>query len=87
MSTKLFVIKNENDGVIAFYAELEKAKSALKSIYDTTINFKYCDYEINVYDLVDDEYMITNVSYTYRFDRFSTNTRDVNEDVTKKKEE
>ena len=75
MSTKLFVIKNENDGVIAFYAELEKAKSALKSIYDTTINFKYCDYEINVYDLVDDEYMIANVRYTYRFDRFSTNTR------------
>ena len=57
MSTQLFVVKNENDGAIAFYAELEKAKSALKSIYDTTIDFKYCGYEIQVYELVDGEYI------------------------------
>lgn len=74
MSTKLFVIKNASDGVIAFYAELEKAKSALKSIYDTTIDFKYCGYEIQVYELVDGEYMVTSVSYTYEYrsDRFSS---------------
>ena len=73
MSTQLFVVKNETDGAIAFYAELEKAKSALKSIYDTTIDFKYWDYEIQVYDLVDGEYVVTSVSYMYeyRLDRFS----------------
>ena len=65
MSIQLFVVKNETDGAIAFYAELEKAKCALKSIYDTTIDFKYCDYEIQVYQLVDGEYVLTSVSYTY----------------------
>ena len=74
MSSKLFVIKNEKDGVIAFYAELEKAKSALKSIYDEAIDFKYYDYEIGVYELIDGEYVKSNVGYTYeyRFDVFAT---------------
>ena len=71
---QLFVIKNENDGAVAFYTELEKAKGALKSIYNETADFKIYNYEINVYDLIDDEYVITNVSYTYRFDIFSSNT-------------
>ena len=77
MSTQLFVVKNETDGAIAFYAELEKAKSTLKSIYEATIDFKHYDYEIQVHDLVDGEYVLTNVSYTYeyRFDRFSTSPK------------
>ena len=71
---QLFLIKNENDGAVAFYTELEKAKRALKSIYNETVNFKIYNYEINVYDLIDDEYVITNVTYTYRFDIFLSNT-------------
>jgi hypothetical protein len=73
MSNKIFVIKNDR-GIVAFYADLEKAKNELKNIYKATIDFKYFDYEINVYDLVDNEYKITNVSYTYRFDNFLLNT-------------
>lgn len=72
MSNKIFVIKNDT-GIVAFYADLEKAKNELKNIYKITIDFKYYDYEINVYDLVDNEYKITNVSYTYCFDNFLIN--------------
>lgn len=67
MSNQLFVIKN-NDGIYALYIDLEKAKNELKNIYNRTPNYKdYC-YQINVYDLVDNEYIITNITYTYIFD-------------------
>ena len=70
MSNKIFVIKNEKDGIIAFYSTLEKAQNELKKIYKTIFNFKHDYYEINVYDLVDNEYILTNISYTYYFDTF-----------------
>jgi hypothetical protein len=72
MSNKIFVIHNDT-GIVAFYADLEKAKNELKHIYEKTTDFKYYGYEINVYDLVDNEYKLTNISYTYRFDNFSMN--------------
>ena len=55
---------------IAFYTDLEKAKNELKQIYKKTIDFKYYDYEINVYEIIMNEYKITNVRYTYSFDNF-----------------
>ena len=72
MLHNIFVIKN-NTGIVAFYSDLEKAKNELINIYKRTIDYKYYDYEINVYDLVNNEYKITNVNYTYRFDNFSIN--------------
>ena len=69
MSNHLFVIK-DYDRVVAFYTDLEKAKNELKHIYNTIFDFKYYSYEINVYDLIDNEYIITNVSYIYKFDNF-----------------
>ena len=73
MSSKLFVIRNDDDGIVAFYTDLEKAKNGLKTIHDITINFRHYCYVICVYDLIDDEYVITNVSYTYSFDTFQQN--------------
>lgn len=72
MSDKIFVIKNDNEGIISFYNNLEKAKNELKNIYNKTIDFKHYNYKINVYKLVDNEYIITNLSYIYNFDEFLT---------------
>lgn len=71
MSNKIYVIKND-DGIVAFYADLEKAKNELKKIYNITVDFKFYGYEIIVYDLLDDEYKLTNVRFTYHFDNFYT---------------
>ena len=67
MSNKIFVIKKADDGIIALYTNLEKAKNEVKKIYEKT---HYC-YEIHVYILVDTEYIITNLHYIYCFDNFS----------------
>ena len=67
MSNHLFVIKNFQ-GIVVFYTDLEKAKNELKTIYNETVNFKYYSYEINVYELIENEYKITNESYIYDFE-------------------
>lgn len=72
MSENIFIIKNEYDGSIKYYNHLEKAKTELIKIYEKTNDFKQYCYEINLYNLVDNEYIITNVSYTYNFGYFST---------------
>ena len=72
MSDKIFIIKNDNEVIISFYTNLEKAKNELKNIYNKTTDFKHYYYEINVYKLIDDEYIITNLSYIYNFDEFLT---------------
>jgi hypothetical protein len=70
MSNKIFIIKNLTDD-IGFYTDLEKAKNELKKIYNKNLGLKYYEYKINVYHLVDNEYKLTNVSYTYSFGNFS----------------
>ena len=72
MTDNIFVIKNHYDGIIKFYSDLEKAKNELKKNYEKTCDFKHYCYEINVYNLVDNEYIITNLSYIYHFDIFFT---------------
>lgn len=72
MSNTIFIIKN-NYGIIAIYDNLEKAKNELKNIYNRTPDYKQYCYQINVYNLVNDEYIITNITYTYNFDMFSKN--------------
>ena len=52
MSNKIFVITNFQ-GIVSFYADLEKAKNELKNIHDTTHDFKHYSYEINVYILIE----------------------------------
>ena len=71
MSNKIYVIEND-DCIILFYVDLEKAKYELKRIYEMTADSTYCGcgYVINVYDLVDNEYKLTNIRYTYQFDTF-----------------
>ena len=72
MSNQLFVIRY-NDGIYALYIDLEKAKNELKQIYNRTPDYKNDCYQIVVYILVDNEYIITNITYTYNFDTFSKN--------------
>jgi hypothetical protein len=60
-------------GIGGLYTDLEKAKNELKMIYNRLPDYKIYGYRINVYDLVEDEYVITNVSYTYSFDIFYKN--------------
>jgi hypothetical protein len=71
MSNTIFVIKND-DGIIAFYADLEKAKNELKNIYNRTPDYKYDNYHIAVYNLIDNEYINSQIIYTYTFNHFST---------------
>jgi hypothetical protein len=68
MSNQLFVIQHEY-GVYGLYTTLDKAKTTLKSIYNRLPDFKHYGYQINVYDLCDDEYKVTNISYTYTGER------------------
>jgi len=69
MSNKIYVIKNLTK-VLGLYNDLEKAKNKLKKIYKITVGLKYYEYKINVYDLVDNEYKFSNISYTYSFTNF-----------------
>jgi len=65
----LFVIKNIN-GIIALYIDLDKAKNELKNIYNNTIDYKHYCYEIDIYNLINDEYVNTNASFIYVYDVF-----------------
>ena len=56
--------------IVALYSDLQKAKEGLKLIYNTTPNYTYYSYEINVHILIDNEYVATNESYLYEFDQF-----------------
>lgn len=69
MSNKIFVITNFQ-GIVSFYADLEKAKNELKNIHDTTHDFKHYSYEINVYILIDNTYINTDEKYIYYLDNF-----------------
>lgn len=69
MSNKIFVIKNLTD-VIGIYNDLENAKNELKKIYKRNIGLKFYEYKINVYELNDNEYKFTNISYIYSFNNF-----------------
>jgi len=69
MSNELFIINNI-DGNYGYYTTLEKAKDELKKIYNSTPNYNLYNYKINVYLLIDNEYIITNTSYTYIFNIF-----------------
>lgn len=64
MSDQLFVIKNI-DGIIALYIDLKKAKKELKNIYNNTIDYKHYCYEIDIYNLINGEYVNTNASFIY----------------------
>jgi hypothetical protein len=72
MSNILFII-NSYDNVHGFFTDLEKAKDKLKNIYNEISDFKYNDYKISVYNLIDSEYVISNIYYTYIFDKFDKN--------------
>jgi len=67
---QLFVIKCE-DNIHSMFTDLEKAKKELKNIYNNTPDYKSYSYQINVYDLIENEYVLTNTKYTYSFDIFS----------------
>lgn len=72
MFDKLFIIKND-EGICGFYSDLEKAKKELKNIYNNKPDFKYYGYKINIYELVDNEYISTDYIYTYSSNIFFTN--------------
>jgi hypothetical protein len=67
----LFVIQC-NEGIYGFYANLDKAKTEMKYIFDKTPDFKDYGYTIIVYELINNEYVITKLNYTYKFDIFLT---------------
>ena len=63
MSEQIFIIQNDN-GIHSLYADLEKAKNELKTIYNNTPDYKKYGYQITVYTLVDREYIASNTIYT-----------------------
>lgn len=70
MSNQLFIIKH-CDGIDRIYTDLLQAKIELKNIYSKIPDYKHYDYQINVYNLIDYEYVISNTIYTYSFDKFT----------------
>jgi|LauGreDrversion4_2_1035121.scaffolds.fasta_scaffold52054_2 hypothetical protein len=69
MSTHLFIINND-DGICGIYTNLEKAKHALKIIYNKSPNYKHYEYQIHVYLLMDNEFILTEAYYSYDMDKF-----------------
>jgi len=67
MDQCIYVIKNEDEGIIALFNDLERAKEELKHIYQKTPDYKHYHYEIHVYALTQKEYKPTNTFYTYHF--------------------
>ena len=72
--SQLFVIGNENR-ISKIYDNLEKAKQQLKNIYDNTPDYKHYGYKIMVYNFHENEYIISNITYTYKFDTFSIHSK------------
>lgn len=78
MCDKLFIINyciediyNNKDNIIGIYIDLERAKNELRNIYLRTIDYKYYNYKINIYNLINGEYIPNNlIYYTYSFDEF-----------------
>lgn len=72
MKYNLFVIEY-NDGIHGFYSDFKKAKDVLKRIYIEMHNLpdysKYC-FCINVYNLVDGEYVLAKEKYRFYKDAF-----------------
>ena len=73
MSNTLFVITYD-DGVCGFYTTLERAQYELKEIHDKITDYAFFNYRINIYNLVDTEYKITDMCYKYKFDTFYTSS-------------
>lgn len=69
MSKKIYIIKNLTD-IIGLYDDLEKAKNELKKIYKITVGLKYYEYKIDVYELENNRYKFSKISYTYSFNNF-----------------
>ena len=70
MDLQIFVI-NSDDGVYGIYTNLDKAKQELINIYKKIpIDFIYSDYKINMYKLVSQEYVITDMYYMYNSGKF-----------------
>lgn len=72
MSNQLFIIKHD-DGIRGIYIDFTSAKNELKNIYKNTPDYNTYGYQINIYNLIDNEYIITNEYYTYNFDKFTKN--------------
>ena len=71
MYQQLYVIKN-NNGIISYYANIDKAKRELKRIYNDIVDNRNYGYQINVYNVVDNEYIRTDKIYTYNRNIFFT---------------
>ncbi len=71
MSQQLYIIKN-NNGIIGYYTDIDRAKRVLKRMYDEIVDYRNYGYEINVYNLVDNEYINSNKKYTYNSNIFFT---------------
>ncbi len=55
------------------YNNLNDAQNKLIYIHSKLADYKHYGYEIMVYDLIDGEYIFTNKTYTYRFNKFTEN--------------
>lgn len=71
MSQHLYIIRNYNE-IIGYYIDLDRAKNELKKIYNETDDYRKHGYQINVYNLVDNEYIKTEQKYTYNSNIFFT---------------
>jgi hypothetical protein len=66
MADQLFIVKN-GDNIHGFYIDLEKAQNKLKQLYTRSSDDNLI---IKIYVLINGEYIITEMNYTYRCNNF-----------------
>lgn len=73
---KIFIISyvfNDFEVKYKFFNNLISAQNELKNISKTSCEYKYYDYKIMVYFLINDEYKFTNQTYSYIYGEFIEN--------------
>jgi hypothetical protein len=63
---QLFIVAHEH-GTNGFYTDLGNAETKMQNLFQTIPTFKYDGYKINVYNLHETEYILTNTYYLYHW--------------------
>jgi hypothetical protein len=63
---QLFIVAHEH-GTNGFYTDLGNAETKMRNLFQTIPTFKYDGYKINVYNLHETEYILTNTYYLYHW--------------------
>jgi hypothetical protein len=63
---QMFIVTHEH-GTCGFYTDLGSAETKMRHLFQTIHTFKYDGYKINVYNLHETEYILTNTYYLYHW--------------------